>query len=293
MTQEQKILSLSIKHFEDKKKNTTCYPASLVFSSNGLSYILREEKGVQISCAFHISATQNQLVNGIYQTAEVVVNTEVDIFSLFKEDVSFYILNYNNFEIGINKSNVRNEVAGVWHYYGEILQNRNSHYVLINTEIEKTKTIVNSMEKWLEFGEKYNYSVFPSYLSIPDTDKMYITVEIENTISGNRVNLEGDTLNQNLFDEVRLYLNNANSQEAQEISYNIINQVLKYGLFGVCSSISWTQINDDVQDSFGIKSNRKFSKFKINYNYSVTSTLEAEKYIKEAYFNILPTEFYN
>lgn len=280
MTDFEKLTQASTKQFSDKKNNAVAYPCSYFISSNGLAYLIKNTTGTKITCAFHITTDQVQQVEGLFDKGFVECNSTTSLCECFQSsNYDLFIIEYKGITIGVNKQEKRIELSGTYHYFGEVIENRNGNYIVLNEAEAQQLYLSNSMTKWLSFGDYCSIPVYPSYLTPVNVATTYITVEIENTKSIGIVHQVSDTVNkQYLQDKLKLYLTNATLNQAQEVSMKLNSQAEKLGLFGFQDLPNWTQINDTTQSSFGIKTNLRFMDLTINYQL-LSDPSEPLKYI--------------
>jgi hypothetical protein len=352
MNDIQALLGASIKEFHDKENNATAKSASYLVGKNGLAYVLPMGDPTPFSCAIHVDTAQLQVVEGIYNSAFVSIDTQTDLFQTFIEKSSrkrttvvcrfssegtitiptgtragypevrttepanipdggggvdvpceaveysvdipvgaidtmitelegVYVTNlvhgekyaptmilvyYRDFIIGINKTGTYNNVAKTFHYTGEIIQNRNKGFIIADDSILETLFLSNSTAKWMEFGTYCGIPCYPSFLTPANLESTYMIAEISQTDAIGMVSQGTDEQrSQNCKDQCRLHLMNATLDQAQRVASLLYEQAGEKGLFGVMDFPSWSQVQDDNQASFGVKSNHRVMNVRVNY----------------------------
>jgi hypothetical protein len=290
MNEAKKLLQGSIKEFQDKINNASATPCTYLLGANGLSYILPGETSTDISCAFHVSTDQVQRPDGIYDVSVVEVNTQVELFSLFQTDsVSMIIITYNGLKIGVNKSAVYNGQMQTYHYFGEILQNKNSGYIITDDAVATELFLSNSTTKWIEFGTHSGVSVYPSFLTPFNKSTIHAIVEVKSSKAFSQpIQTTDTTILQYISDDCTIHLINATLNEAQKFLMALDTQAREKGFFGLMTIPGWVQVQDDTQSSFGIKANKRTMTIKINYVLESAADT-ALKYITKATANIAVT----
>jgi hypothetical protein len=283
MNEAKKLLQGSIKEFEDKLNNAVATPCTYLLGANGLSYILPGETDTVVSCAFHVSTDQVQRPDGIYDISVVEVNTQIELFSLFQAaTTSLIIVEYKGLKIGINRSASFNDQMQTYHYFGEVLQNKNSGYVITDDAIAEELFLSNSTAKWIEFGTYSGIPVYPSFLTPFNKVDAHAIVEIKTTKAFSRPIQTTDTkILQFQSDDCTLHLINATLDQAQKFSLALDTQAAEKEYFGLMTIPVWQQVQDDTQSSFGIKANKRTMPIKINYVLESAADT-ALKYIKQA-----------
>ena len=199
---------------------------------------------------------------------------------------SMVLVYYKTFIIGINRMIAYNEVAGTYHYNGEIIQNRNKGYIVLDDTSASTLFLSNSTTKWLSFGTYAGIPFYPSFLTPANQEAAHAIVEITKTEPVSLVTQVSDTIVQQfLKDYCKLTLINGTLKQAQDVSRFLYEQAGEAKLFGVLDFPAWSQDQADVQSSFGVKTNKRTMDLKINYVLESGAT-SAIKYIIEATANI-------
>lgn len=280
------LLQGSINEFADKVKNVTVTPCSYFIGINGLAYILRGDETKKISASLHTTVTEAQHTEGILSLADVLISTQADIFSLFQEASPVYILNYKDIDMCVYRSSDFNAIAGTYHYTAEIIQNRNKNFIVLDESLATQMFFSNSTVKWLEFGNKYGYDIYPAFLTPRNLENEYFTVEIKQSTKGTAFKRDNDNkLYQNISDSVRLVLTNGTLDKSQKFAYDLYCQAEEYKLFGLLDLPQWQQSHYETQSGFGLKSNIQYMELKINYN-TASNIDEALKYIRHCTPNI-------
>jgi len=199
---------------------------------------------------------------------------------------SMVLVYYKTFIIGINRMIAYNEVAGTYHYNGEIIQNRNKGYIVLDDTSASTLFLSNSTTKWLSFGTYAGIPFYPAFLTPANQEAAHAIVEITKTEPVSLVTQVSDTIvQQSLKDYCKLTLINGTLKQAQDVSRFLYEQAGEAKLFGVLDFPAWSQDQADVQSSFGVKANKRTMDLKINYVLESGAT-SAIKYIIEATANI-------
>lgn len=195
---------------------------------------------------------------------------------------SMVLVYYKTFIIGINRMIAYNEVAGTYHYNGEIIQNRNKGYIVLNDSSASQLFLSNSTTKWLSFGTYCGIPFYPSFLTPANQEAAHAIVEITKTEPVSMVTQVSDTIvQQSLKDYCKITLINGTLKQAQDVSRLLYEQAGEAKLFGVLDFPAWSQDQADVQSSFGVKANKRAMDLKINYVLESGAT-SAIKYIIEA-----------
>lgn len=195
---------------------------------------------------------------------------------------SLVLVYYKDYVIGINKMIARNEVAGVYHYNGEIIQNRNRGYIVLDDSSASQLFLSNSTTKWLTFGNYCGIPFYPSFLTPANQSSAHAIVEITKTEPVSMVAQMTDTVNQQLLkDYCKITLINGTLKQAQDVAMMLYGQAGEAGLFGVLDFPAWSQDQNDVQSGFGVKANKRVMDLKVNYVLESGAT-SAIKYIIEA-----------
>lgn len=195
---------------------------------------------------------------------------------------SMVLVYYKDFIIGINRMIAYNEVAGTYHYNGEIIQNRNKGYIVLDDTSASTLFLSNSTTKWLAFGTYCGIPFYPSFLTPTNQETAHAIVEITKTEPVSLVKQVSDTIvQQSLKDYCKITLINGTLKQAQDVSSLLYEQAGEANLFGVLDFPAWSQDQADVQSSFGVKANKRTMDLKINYVLESGAT-SAIKYIIEA-----------
>ena len=199
---------------------------------------------------------------------------------------SMVLVYYKDFIIGINRMIAFNEVAGTYHYNGEIIQNRNKGYIVLDDTSASTLFLSNSTTKWLSFGTYCGIPFYPAFLTPANQEAAHAIVEITKTEPVSLVTQVSDTIvQQSLKDYCKITLINGTLKQAQDVSRFLYEQAGEAKLFGVLDFPAWSQDQADVQSSFGVKTNKRTMDLKINYVLESGAT-SAIKYIIEATANI-------
>ena len=199
---------------------------------------------------------------------------------------SMVLVYYKDFIIGINRMIAYNEVAGTYHYNGEIIQNKNKGYIVLDDTSASTLFLSNSTTKWLSFGTYAGIPFYPSFLTPANQETAHAIVEITKTEPVSLVTQVSDTIvQQSLKDYCKITLINGTLKQAQDVSRFLYEQAGEAQLFGVLDFPAWSQEQADVQSSFGVKANKRTMDLKINYVLESGAT-SAIKYIIEATANI-------
>ena len=199
---------------------------------------------------------------------------------------SMVLVYYKDFIIGINRMIAYNEVAGTYHYNGEIIQNKNKGYIVLDDTSASTLFLSNSTTKWLSFGTYAGIPFYPSFLTPANQETAHAIVEITKTEPVSLVTQVSDTIvQQSLKDYCKITLINGTLKQAQDVSRFLYEQAGEAQLFGVLDFPAWSQEQADVQSSFGVKANKRTMGLKINYVLESGAT-SAIKYIIEATANI-------
>lgn len=192
------------------------------------------------------------------------------------------LIYYKDFIIAINKMIAYNEVAQTYHYNGEIIQNRNAGYIVLDDSSASTLFLSNSTTKWLSFGTYAGVPFYPSFLTPANQSAAHAVVEITKTIPVSiPVQVSNTIVEQLLTDYCKITLINGTLQQAQSIAMQLYEQAGEAGLFGVLDFPAWSQQQDDVQSSFGVKANKRVMDVKVNYVLESGAT-KALKYILDA-----------
>ena len=187
---------------------------------------------------------------------------------------------YDGFVLGISKSGDFNEVANTWHYTGELLLTRNSQFLILDEPTVTTKILTDSTTLWLGLDTELGVPILPSFISAKNMKNSYISVLIKDSNSLGPVILGNDNvLQQYKKDSVRLFLVNADANQAQIIAQKIWNAPLKVATFGINGPFpGWQMITDRIQPSFGFKQNVRTMDIDINYTL-YSDTADVLKYI--------------
>lgn len=192
------------------------------------------------------------------------------------------LIYYKDFIIGINKMIGLNAVAGTYHYNGEIIQNRNKGYIVLDDTSASTLFLSNSTTKWLSFGSYSGIPFYPSFLTPANLESAHAVVEISKTVPVSIPVQVSDTIvQQNLTDYCKITLINGTLKQAQDIAMQLYEQAGEVKLFGVLDFPAWSQDQNDVQSSFGVKTNKRVMDLKVNYVLESGAT-KALKYILDA-----------
>lgn len=195
---------------------------------------------------------------------------------------SMVLVYYKDFIIGLNRMIAYNAVAGTYHYNGEIIQNRNKGYIVLDDTSASTLFLSNSTTKWLSFGTYAGIPFYPSFLTPANQETAHAIVEITKTEPVSLVKQVSDTIvQQSLKDYCKITLINGTLKQAQDVSRFLYEQAGEARLFGVLDFPAWSQDQADVQSSFGVKANKRTMDLKINYVLESGAT-SAIKYIIEA-----------
>jgi hypothetical protein len=195
---------------------------------------------------------------------------------------SMFLVYYKGFVIGINRQLGFNAVANTYHYNGEILQNRNAGYILLNDATASQLFLSNSTTKWLAFGDYCGVPFWPSFLTPSNQSAVHAVVQITDTKPNSiPVQVSDTVVEQLLTDYCKITLINATLAQAQNIAMKLYEQAGEAGYFGCLDFPAWRQEQDDVQSSFGLKANKRTMDMKINYVLE-SSASSALKYIIEA-----------
>ena len=187
---------------------------------------------------------------------------------------------YEGFIVGISQSGSYNEAAQTWHYSGEVLMTRNSHFVITDTPPEPmTQILTDSTAAWL--GLDIGVPIYPSFISGKNIKTPYISVKIDKAIALGPPYQDADNLlSQYKQDKVKLYLVNATADQAQKIAQLIWDAPPKYNTFGINTYSGWSMIEERVQAGFGIKQNVRVMELDVNYTL-VTNTTDVIKLIEQ------------
>ena len=195
---------------------------------------------------------------------------------------SMILVYYKDYIIGINKMIAYNEVAKTYHYNGEIIQNRNKGYIVLNDSIASSLFLSNSTTKWLSFGTYSGIQFYPSFLTPSNLETVHAIVEITKTVPISLAKQVNDTIvQQSLTDYCKITLINGTLKQAQDVAVALYEQAGEVKLFGVLDFPAWSQEQSDVQSSFGVKANKRTMDLKINYVLESGAT-KALKYILDA-----------
>lgn len=195
---------------------------------------------------------------------------------------SMVLVYYKDFIIGLNRMIAYNAVAGTYHYNGEIIQNKNKGYIVLDDTSASTLFLSNSTTKWLSFGTYAGIPFYPSFLTPANQETVHAIVEITKTEPVSLVTQVSDTIVQQLLkDYCKITLINGTLKQAQDVSRFLYEQAGEARLFGVLDFPAWSQDQTDVQSSFGVKANKRTMDLKINYVLESGAT-SAIKYIIEA-----------
>ena len=195
---------------------------------------------------------------------------------------SMILVCYKDYIIGINKMIGYNEVAKTYHYNGEIIQNKNKGYIVLDDTSASTLFLSNSTTKWLSFGTYSGIPFYPSFLTPANLESAYAIVEITKTNPVSLPTQVSDTIiQQNLTDYCKITLINGTLKQAQDIAMQLYEQAGEVKLFGVLDFPAWSQDNTDVQSSFGVKANKRTMDLKVNYVLE-SGASKALKYILDA-----------
>lgn len=192
------------------------------------------------------------------------------------------LIYYKDFVIGINKMIGLNAVAGTYHYNGEIIQNRNKGYIVLDDTSASTLFLSNSTTKWLSFGTYSSIPFYPSFLTPANLSTAHAVVEITKTVPVSLPKQVSDTIvQQSLTDYCKVTLINGTLKQAQDIAMQLYEQAGEVKLFGVLDFPAWSQDQSDVQSSFGVKANKRTMDVKVNYVLE-SGASRALKYILDA-----------
>lgn len=200
---------------------------------------------------------------------------------------SMILVYYKDLIIGINRMIGFNGVAQCYHYNGEIIQNKNKGYIVLNDSSASELFLSNSTVKWLQFGTYCGIPFYPSFLTPLNQETAHAVVEITRTDPVSMVKQTTDTIVQQLLkDYCKITLINGTLKQAQDVARLLYEQAGEAKLFGALDFPAWSQENSDVQSSFGVKANKRTMDMKINYVLESGAT-NALKYITEATASIL------
>ena len=195
---------------------------------------------------------------------------------------SMVLVYYKDFIIGINRMIGFNDVAGTYHYNGEIIQSRNKGYIVLDDTSASQLFLSNSTTKWLSFGSYCGIPFYPSFLTPTNQSVAHAIVEITKTDPVSMVKQVSDTIvQQSLKDYCKITLINGTLKQAQDVARMLYEQAGEAKLFGVLDFPAWSQDQNDVQASFGVKANKRTMDLKVNYILESGAT-SAIKYITEA-----------
>ena len=238
---------------------------------------------VCLSTAYLQTIQANVIDTLVDEITGVTVINPADGITMTRSMVLVY---YKDFIIGINRMIGFNDVAKTYHYNGEIIQNKNKGYIVLDDTSASQLFLSNSTTKWLSFGTYCGVPVYPSFLTPMNQETAHAIVEITKTEPVSMVTQVSDTIvQQSLKDYCKITLINGTLKQAQDVSRFLYEQAGEAQLFGVLDFPAWSQEQADVQSSFGVKANKRTMDLKINYVLESGAT-SAIKYIIEATANI-------
>ncbi len=284
-TQQGKILAHVDREYQDKQNPVTAYGYEYYIAANGYGYILyNTKKSKVIDCAIKLINYRQQTADGVRDNAKVSISMKDSSIDFFKVKNNGVLLIYKDYKIIVNNLYDYNENANQYQYTGEILENINEQFIIIDTLELVTYLATTSLNKWLEYTDEIGVPIYPAYIAPYNINTSYMTVEILETKSNHDTKLiDADYLRQNNTDNVKLTLYNADTQTAQKVLYNIQQLGVTYNnSMGTITTPSWATSYDTKQDSFGILSNKKECELKVNYNLIVNLTEPFDiKYLKK------------
>lgn len=275
-----RLLNGAVGKFSDIPNPFFAIPATYYVSTNGFGYILMEEskkEPVEI-VAVHMSHSQEQIVDGIRDSATCSIQINKSLDEMMKTQSSCVLVQYLDYYIMVNSLKGFNNQTSIYHYSGQVLASRNKNFIITSEAEAQEHLNINSMGIWLKNQAWFPIPIFPSYISPFNMDTPYMAIDVTETVSLNMTTKIGDKIYQYNKDKVKLYLINGTTEIAQEMLYLINRLYPDYDAssFGVMNFLEWYQSVADRQSAFGIMTNRKMCDAEINYWLTAdsSSTLE-------------------
>lgn len=288
MTKQEILLGKAIKEYKDFSNKAYIIPCAYFNSDNGFAYVIKDESSkTEITCSVFMNVVNNQESIKNSDTGTVGVLTQEDVFELFERETTFYLLEYDDYYIGIDRLSGFNKINNTYAYDGQVIKNTNAEFI-VTSETEAAEILnSDSTTKWIEFGSYCGITLYPSFLAPVNKSGTYLSVEIlESKSIGPVWQYDDTTKKQKKIDTCKLSLVNGTLNQAQNVAEYLDKQVDEQGFFGLMETFpGFSQHNNFLQSGFNIKSNVKTANIKINYTLDSDSE-ETLKYITEALFTM-------
>ena len=261
-------LKTAISKFQDKIIPATVTVCDYISKEYGFIILPEdaEKKEIEVSLHFQTDLYRETFKN--YSNISAVCTAKEPLFE--KDSGRVALIEYDGIKIAAYRQTGYNPEANIYTYDCETTNPYNDGFI-VKTEAEIENELTgNSTLILLEFGERYNFDIFPSKLGQPNGTGKQIFFEIVSTQTMTPPQqIDDDTTRFFGIDEIDFYLINYNRADAFDFCTKLINQYDFYHLFGVMTNPEFVDIRES-QKSFGFVSNVK--KVRVKINYSVDST---------------------